>query len=171
MHGGVRSPEVCNQLPVQYNGVVIVHVGYPVAMHACGNGSLVHKGDLGGSKRFECVNHLDCSRADGLASDPGLVFLVVYPTLLDDDEANVDDVEVVHPVAHTAGIHSPSEEAEDEGINPFGGVPIGNHVLQVCLAIFGCCLTVLVDKPEEEVDKDSIRLAKVPLLERSAHLG
>jgi hypothetical protein len=50
-------------------------------------------------------------------------------------------------------------------------VPIGSHALPVCLAILGCHLTILVDEPEEEVDKDDIRLAKAPLLEGNAHLG
>jgi hypothetical protein len=50
-------------------------------------------------------------------------------------------------------------------------VPISGHALPVCLAILGHCLTILVDKPEEEVDKDNIRLAKAPLLEGSMHLG
>jgi hypothetical protein len=60
---------------------------------------------------------------------------------------------------------------EDEGIKPIGGVPIGGHVLPVHLAILGCRLAVMVDKPEEEVNKDDIRLAEAPLLEGSAHLG
>jgi hypothetical protein len=50
-------------------------------------------------------------------------------------------------------------------------VPIGGHALPVHLAILCRCLTVLVDKLEEEVDEDNVRLTKVPLLEESAHLG
>ncbi len=50
-------------------------------------------------------------------------------------------------------------------------MPIGGHALLVLLAILGHCLTVLVDKPEKEVNKDYIRLAEVPLLEGSMHLG
>ncbi len=73
-------------------------------MHACRDGGLVHKGDLGGPKRFECVDRLDDARVDGLASNPGLVLLAVHPTLLDDAGANVDDVDVVHPEACTAGV-------------------------------------------------------------------
>jgi hypothetical protein len=88
-----------------------------------------------------------------------------------DAEANVNNVDVVHLEAHAAGVCSSGEEAEDESIEPIGGVPIGGHALPVCLAVLGCCLTVLVDKPEEEVDKDDVRLAEAPLLEVSTHLG
>jgi hypothetical protein len=140
-------------------------------MHACGDGGLVHKGDLVGPKCFERVNLLNDAGADGLASNPGLVLLAVHPALLDDAEANVYYVDIVHLEAHAADVRISSEEAEDEGIKPVGGVPIGGHVLPVCLTILGHSLTVLVDKPEEEVDKDNIRLVEVPLLEGSAHLG
>ncbi len=140
-------------------------------MHACGDGGLVHEGDLGGPKHFECVNRLDNVGADSLASNSGLVLLTIHTALLDDAEANVDDVDVIHHEARAAGVHSSGEEAEDEGIEPVGGVPIGGHALLVCLAILGHRLTVLVDEPEEEVDKDDIRFAKVPLLEGSMHSG
>ncbi len=110
-------------------------------------------------------------RADGPASNPGLVLHTVHPALLDDAEANVDDVNIVHPEARAAGVRSSGEEAEDEGIKPISGVPISSHALLVCITILGHCLTVLVDKPEEEVDNDDIRLAKAPLLEGSTPLG
>ncbi len=140
-------------------------------MHACRDGGLVNKGDLGGPKHFEHVDRLDDAGADGLASNPGLVLLTIHPALLDDVEANVDNVDVVHLDACAAGVRSSGEEAEDEGIEPFSGMPIGSHVLPVCLAILSCCLTILVDKPEEEVDKEDIRLAEAPPLEGSTHLG
>ncbi len=159
MRGGICSPKVCNRLPVQYNGIVVVHGIYPVAIHACRDGGLVQEGDLGGPKRFECVDHLDDAGADGLASDPGLVFLAIHPASLDDAEAIVDDVDVVHPEARAAGVRSSGEEAEDEGIESIGRVPIDGHALPVGLAILGQCLTILVDKPEEEVGKDNIALS------------
>jgi hypothetical protein len=169
--GGTRGPEVCNRLPIQCNRVVVVHGGHPVAMHACGDGGLVHEGDLGSPKHFECVDRFDNVGANGLASNPGLVLLALHLTLLDDAEANVNDVNVIHFESCAAGVRSSGEEVEDEGIKPVGGVPIVGHALPVCLAILGCCLTVLVDEPEEEVGKDNIRLAEAPLLEGSAHLG
>ncbi len=140
-------------------------------MHACRDGGLVYEGDLSSPKCFERVDHLDSARADGLASDPGLVLLAVHFALLDDVEANVDNVNVIHPEACTAGVRSFGEEAEDEGIEPVRGVTIGSHALLIRLQILGCRLTVLVDKPEEEVNKDNIKLAKVPLLKGSMHLG
>ncbi len=164
MCGGIRGPKVCGQLPVQCDGVVVVHGGHPVAMHACRDGSLVHEGDLGSPKRFECVNCFNDAGVDGLTSNPGLVLLAVHPALLDDAEANVNNVNVVHFEACAAGVRSSGEEKEDEGIKPVGKVPIGGHALLVCLAIFGRCFTVLVDKPEEEVNEDNIRLAEAPLL-------
>jgi hypothetical protein len=140
-------------------------------MHACGDGGLVHEGDLGSPKHFKRVDRLNDAGADGLTSDPGLVLLAVHPTLLDNAEANVDDVDVVHLESCAAGARSSNEEVEDEGIKPVGGVPISGHALPVCRAILGSCLTVLIDEPEEEVDEDDIGFAEVPLLKGSTHLG
>jgi hypothetical protein len=131
-------------------------------MHACEYSGLVYEGDLGSPKCLEPVNHLDDARADGLASDPGLVIFAIHPALLDDVEANVDDVNIVHLEAWAAGICSSGEEAEDEGSNPLAGCQ---------LAILGRRFTILVDKPEKEINKDNIRLAEAPLLEGSMHLG
>jgi hypothetical protein len=120
---------------------------------------------------FELVNRFNDARADGLVSNPGLVLLAVHPVLFDDVEANVNNLDVPHFESLAAGVCSSGEEAEDEGIKPVGGVPIGGHAQPVCLSILGRCLTVLVGEPEEEVDKDNIRLVEAPLLEGSAHLG
>ncbi len=139
-------------------------------MHACRDGGLVHEGDLGSPKRLERVDRLNNAGADWLISNPGLVLFAVHPTLFDDSEANVNNVDVVHPVARAAGIRSIGEEAEDEGIEPVGRVPISGQALPFCLGILGRRLTVLVDEPEEEVDKDNIGLAEVPLLGGSVHL-
>jgi hypothetical protein len=116
-------------------------------MHTCLDGGLVHEGDLGTPKCSEHVDHLDDVGANGLASDPGLVLLAVHPSLLDNAEANVNDVNIVHFEARAAGVRSSGEEAEDEGIKPVSRVPIGGHALPVCLAIIGHLLTILVDKP------------------------
>jgi hypothetical protein len=86
-------------------------------------------------------------------------------------EANFDNVNAIHLESRTASVRSSGEEAENEGIKPVGGVPIGSNVLPVCLVILGRCLTRLVDKPEEEVNKDNIGFAEAPLLEGSTHLG
>ncbi len=118
-------------------------------MHACRDGGLVYKNDLGGPKRLDCVNRLDNAGADGLASNPGLV-------LLANAEANVNNFDVIHLEACAAGVHSSGEEVEDEGIKPFGRVPISSHALPVCLAILGRCLTILVDESEKGVDEDDL---------------
>ncbi len=117
-------------------------------MHACGEGGLVHEGDLGSPKCFECVDRLDYAGADGLASNPGLVLLAVHPASLDNAATNVNNVDVVHLESRAAGLHSSGDKTKDEGIKPVSGVPIGGHALPVCLAILGHCLIVLVDKPE-----------------------
>jgi hypothetical protein len=134
-------------------------------MHACGDGGLVHEGDLGGPKLFEHVDRLDNARADGLASNPGLALLAIHPALLDNAEANVNNVDVLHLESCAAGVRSSSEEVGDKCIELVGRVPIGGHVLPVHLAILSSCLTVLVDEPEEVVNKDNFRLVEVPLLE------
>jgi hypothetical protein len=139
-------------------------------MHACGDGGLIHEGDLGGPKCLERVDRLNNAGADCLTNDSGLVLFAVHPTLLDDAEAKVNDVDIIHPEARAASIRSTGEEAEDEGIKLVGGVPIGVHALPVCLVILGRCLTALVDKLEEEVNKDNIGLVEAPLLGGSAHL-
>ncbi len=131
---------------------------------------MVHEGDLGGPKWLERVNRLNDAGVDCLMSNPGLVLFAVHPASLDDAEANVDDVDIVHPVARAAGVRSTREEAEEEGIKPVSGVPVSGHALPVCLAILGHRLTVLVDKPEEEVNKDNIGLTEAPLLGESTHL-
>jgi hypothetical protein len=37
---------VCDRLPVQCDGVIVIHGGHPLAMHDCGDGGLVQEGDL-----------------------------------------------------------------------------------------------------------------------------
>ncbi len=133
-------------------------------MEAGGDCGLVDQRDLGGPERFERVKHLNDVGVDGLACDPGLVLLAVHAASLDDAKANVDDVNVIHFAAGAACEGSASEEAEDERVETFGGVPIGGHMLSICFAILGRRCTVLFDKPEEKVDKNDVGLAEAALL-------
>jgi hypothetical protein len=103
--------------------------------------------------------------------NPGLVLFGVHPALLDDAEANVDDVDIIHLAAGTAGVGGAGEKAKDEGIKPVSGVPVGGHALAVCLAVLGCCFAILFHESEEEVHKNNVWLAEAALLEEGAHLG
>ncbi len=133
-------------------------------MEAGGDSGLVDQHDLGNPKRLERVKCLGDVGADGLACNPGLVLLAVHAALLDDTKAKVDNVDVIHFEAGAACEGSASEEAEDERVETFGGVPIGGHTLSVCFAILGRRRTVLFYKPEEKVDKNNVGLTEGALL-------
>ncbi len=85
-------------------------------------------------------------------------------------QADVDDVNVIHLEACATGIGGAGEEPKDESVEAIGRVPIGSHLLLVGLAILGSRLAVLVDKPEEEIDKNDVRFAEATLLEGRANL-
>ncbi len=125
---GIVRPSCCNRLATALTPRRIQQSlrrsRRPSRSHAClQEWRSVYEGDLGCPKRFECVYRLNDAGADFLASNPGLVLFAVHPTLLDDAEANVNNIDVIHLEA-CAGIRSSGEEAEDEGIKPVGGVPI-----------------------------------------------
>ena len=63
--------------------------------------------------------------------DPIFVLLGVHPTSLDDAQADVDDVAIVHWVAGRARVGSTDEEASCEGLKTIGGIPVGGHSLPV----------------------------------------
>ncbi len=109
------------------------------------------------SKRF---NYLGTNR---LASDPLLVLFGVHSAALDYAEADVNDVGIVHRVAGAAGVARAREEAMDEGVESVGGMPIGSHTVTIPFAIFGGCLTIVFDKPEEEIDKYDVGFAETTL--------
>jgi hypothetical protein len=102
--------------------------------------------------------------------NPQFILLPVHPTVLDDAQADVNDVNVVHLETSAAGVGGAGKEAKDEGIEPVGQVPVGGHALAVHFTVLGHYLAILVDKPEEEVYKDNVGLTKATLLEGSVHL-
>jgi hypothetical protein len=100
------------------------------------------------------------SGANCLACDPRLVFFRIHATALDEAQADVDEVDIIHLDIRATGVGGAGEEPKDENVEAIGRVPIGSHSLSVGLAILGSCLAVLVDEPEEEIDKNDVRFAK-----------
>ncbi len=139
-------------------------------METHGNGGLVHQRDFIHLEHLERVKSFDNLELDCFPCNPRLVFLSVHAAPFDEMQANVDDVDVVHLVAGTAGIGGAGEEAKDEGIKAISGVLIGSHALPVCLTILGGCLAILFDEPEEKVDKYDVWFAEAALLEGGMHL-
>ncbi len=84
--------------------------------------------------------------------------------MLDDVQANVNDVTVVHWVACSTGVGSTNEEVCCKGLKTFGGMSGGGHSLPIFLAIFGCSTPVLCDEPVKHVEKDSVQLFHVDWL-------
>ncbi len=95
--------------------------------------------------------------------DPLLLLFEVHATALDNAEADVDDVSIVHRVASAAGVARSGEEAMDEGVKAISGMPIGSHTVTIPPAIFGGCLAIVLDKPEEEINEDNVGFAETML--------
>ncbi len=102
--------------------------------------------------------------------DPHFIFLGIQTALLDDAKVDVDNVAVGHCVVLASCKRRVSEKVEDKCIKAIGGMPIGGHLLPVCFAILSCHFAVVVNKPQENIGKDNIWLAEVPLLEGNVHL-
>jgi hypothetical protein len=75
--------------------------------------------------------------------------------MLDDSQANFNDVMGIHWVACSTGVGSTDEEARCKGLGTFGGMPGGSHSLPIFLRIFSCGTLVLCDEPAKLVEKDS----------------
>ncbi len=81
--------------------------------------------------------------------------------MLDDAQANVNDLTVVHQVAYSAGIRSANEEMHGKGLKTFRGMPGGSHSLTIFHVIFGYGTPVLCDELVKHVEKDSVWLFHV----------
>ncbi len=77
----------------------------------------------------------------------------------------MDDINVVHRIAGTAGKGRTGEKVEDKVVESIGRIPIRSHALVICFAVLRCCLSVMVDKPQEHVNEDEVGLVEVLLLE------
>ncbi len=71
-----------------------------------------------------------------LAGDPVFVLLGIHSTTLDEAQANVNDVTVVHWVACSTGIESTNEEACCKGLKTFGGMRFSSRSLVVVRPYF-----------------------------------
>ncbi len=83
--------------------------------------------------------------------DPVFVLLGVPSTMLDDAQADINDIAVVDWLACSAGIGSTNEEAHCMRRETFGGMPGGGHSLPILLMIFGCGTSILFDEPIKHV--------------------
>jgi hypothetical protein len=167
---GVRSPKVCNRLPVQDDRVLVVDGGHLIAMHACRDCRLVDERDLGGPKQLEGVEHFNNPGGDSYAGNPRLIFLGLQSASLDGAEANVDNVAVNHCVVNASRKRRAGEKAENKCIKAIGRMPIGGHLLPDCFAILDCHFAKVVNKPQEYINKDNIWLVDASLLEGGMHL-
>jgi hypothetical protein len=95
--------------------------------------SLIDKCNHISSIFLEGVNHLNNWWDRVLMQDPVLVLLGVHSTTLDDVQANINDIMVIHRVACSAGVGSANEEAHCEGLKTFEGMPGGSHSLPIFL--------------------------------------
>ena len=112
---------------------------------------LVDECDRVGPILFEGVDRFGDRRSFVLAGDPPFVFLGVHPASLDDAQADVDDVMIVHRVAGRAHVGSANEEVSCEGFETVGGMPVGGHLLSILFTIFCCCFTIFHDEPIEHM--------------------
>ena len=113
--------------------------------------SLIDKCNHVGPIFLEGVDRLNDRWDHVLARDPVFVLLGLHSIMLDDAQANINDITVIHWVACSAGIGSADEEVHCKGLKNFGGMPGGGHSLPIFLAIFGCGTPVLRDEPIEHV--------------------
>jgi hypothetical protein len=150
---------------VQHNRCIIVHDSHTVSMLQDQDSCLVDKCNHISPIFFEGVDHLDGRWDHVFAQDPTFVLLGIHSIALDDAQANVDDVAVVHRVVCSTCIRSAYEEAHCKGLETFGGMPGGSYSLPICLAMFGCCSPVLCVEPVKHVEKDSVWLFHADWLE------
>jgi hypothetical protein len=164
LRGSIHRTKVCKQVTVQCNQHVVVHGGHTVLMLQGWDSSLVDECNLVGPIFLKGVDHLDNRWECILAQDPIFVLLGIHSTMLDDTQANVNDVTVVHQVACSAGVGSADEEVCCKGLKTFGGVPGGGHSLPIFLAIFSRGMPIFHDEPVKHVEKDSVWLLHVDWL-------
>ncbi len=144
-------------------GFIFVNGGHPISMKTRWDGGLIQ--NVLNDKKVSTILGRMASRA----RDPLFVFFGVHPASLDDVEADVDDVGIVHRVASAAGVASTGEQAVDDGVEPVAGMPIGSHSVAIPFAIFGGCLAVVFDEPEEEIDEDNVGFAQTTLEDTRAY--
>ncbi len=111
------------------------------------DGRLVYECNGVGSIFLEGLDGLDNRQALVLTSKPFFVFLRVHSAGLEDVQANVNYITVLHWVACRACVRCANEEACREGLEPFGGMPVNGHTLAILFVVFGFCLAILCNDP------------------------
>jgi hypothetical protein len=102
LRGGVRGTKVRKRVTIQCDQRVVLHGSHTLSMLQGWDSSLVDKCNCIGPIFLEGVNCLNNWWDRILAQDPIFVLLRVQSTVLDDVQANVDEVAVVHRVACSA---------------------------------------------------------------------
>ncbi len=90
-------------------------------MSTGGDGSLLDKGDFVGPESLEVVEGLNDVGANYLTCNLCIVFFGIHATLLDEAQANVDDIDIVHLEPCTAGIGCAGKRHRMRVLNPSAG--------------------------------------------------
>ncbi len=151
LHGCKRGTKVCKQVIVHGNQSFIVYGSHSVTMLSGQDRSLIDKCNCVGPIFLEGFDSHDNRWDHVLARDPVLVLLGVHFPTLDDAQANINDITVVHWEVCSTGVGSADEEARCKGLKTFGGMPGGGHSLPIFLVIFGCGTPILCDEPVKHV--------------------
>ena len=121
MRGGVRGAEVLERFAVGCDRRIIVHGGHVVSMLKGWGSCLVDECDCLGTIFFEGIDHFSDGRGLVLAGDPNFVFFGVHSTSVDDAQANVDDIAIIHRVASHDCVGCANKEARCEGLKAVRG--------------------------------------------------
>jgi hypothetical protein len=119
LRGGIRGTKVCEQVTIQHDQHVVVHCGHTISMLQGQDSSLVEECNCVNPIFLEGVDCIEDQWDCVLMQDPIFILLGIHSTALDDAQANVDDVMVVHQVACSAGLGSVNEEARCEELETF----------------------------------------------------
>jgi hypothetical protein len=151
LHGGVSGAKVCKKFSVQHKQRVIVHSSHTVAMICIRDGCLVYQRNRVSPKLLEGLDQLNDWWALVFTSNSICVFLGVHAIALDDAQADVNHIMVLHRIACHACVQRANEEACHEGLETFGGMPVSGHLLSIILVDFGCHLAILCNEPVKHV--------------------
>ncbi len=121
LRGCKRSTKVCKQVIVRDDQSVIIHGGHSVTMLQGQDSSLIDKSNHVGPIFLEGVDRLGDWWDHVLARDPVFVLLGVHSTMLDDAQANINDITVIHRVACSAGVGSLMKRHVARGLKPSEG--------------------------------------------------
>jgi hypothetical protein len=122
LHSSIHGTKVCKGVTLQHNQRVVLHSGHTLSMLRGHDSSLVDECNHVGQIFFEGVDCLNHWWDRVLTWDPIFVLLGVHSAALDDVQADVNEVVVVHWVACSAHVGSADEEVHCEGLKIAGPV-------------------------------------------------